>query len=103
VCPFAARHCGHERAVHFGADTGLQPIFPHHVLAQRLIEEYLALAGLAADIAGIYTARNFQLVKFGDQPAGLVKLRGEFKDLGLRTQENQLTNAIRRSELNRKI
>jgi uncharacterized protein YjbI with pentapeptide repeats len=34
--------------------------------------------------------------------AALVKLRGEFKDMGMRTQEAQLTYAIRRSELNRK-
>lgn len=53
-------------------------------------------------VPGLYTARNLQLVKFTEQPAGLVKLRGEFKDLGLRTQENQLTYAIRRSELSRR-
>jgi pentapeptide repeat protein len=53
-------------------------------------------------VPGIYTAENLQLVKFSDQPAGLVKLRSEFKELGLRTQESQLTYAIRRSELNRK-
>jgi hypothetical protein len=54
-------------------------------------------------VPGIYTARNLQLVKFNDQTAGLVKLRGAFKDLGLRTQESQLTYAIRRSEPNRKL
>ena len=53
-------------------------------------------------IPGIYSAKNLQLVKFHDQPAGLVKLRGAFKDLGMRTQESQLTCAIRRSELSRK-
>jgi hypothetical protein len=52
---------------------------------------------------GIASARDLQLVRFHDEPAALVKLRKEFKDLGLRTQENQLTYAIRRSELNRKI
>jgi hypothetical protein len=50
----------------------------------------------------VYDARNLQLVTFRAQPAGLAKLRNEFKDLGMRTQENQLTYAIRRSELNRK-
>ena len=54
-------------------------------------------------VPGISTALNLQLVKFSDQPAGLVKLRGEFKNLGLRTQENQITYAIRRSELYQKI
>lgn len=51
---------------------------------------------------GISTAQNLYLVKFYNQPAGLVKLRKEFKDLGLRLQENQLTYAIKRSELNRR-
>jgi hypothetical protein len=51
---------------------------------------------------GIASAQNLQLVRFHDEPAALVKLRKNFKDLGLRTQENQLTYAIRRSELNRK-
>jgi len=54
-------------------------------------------------VPGIYTARNLYLVKFRDQPAGLVKLRGEFKVLGMRTQEAQLTYAIRRSELSRQL
>jgi uncharacterized protein YjbI with pentapeptide repeats len=53
-------------------------------------------------VPGFYTARHLQFVKFSDQSAGLVKLRGEFKGLGLRTQESQLTYAIRRSELSRK-
>jgi Pentapeptide repeats (8 copies) len=53
-------------------------------------------------VPGIYTAENLQLVKFLDQPAGLVKLRSELKDLGMRTQEAQFTYAIRRSELSRK-
>jgi uncharacterized protein YjbI with pentapeptide repeats len=50
----------------------------------------------------IPAAENLQLVTFREQPAGLVKLRGEFKNMGLRTQESQLTYAIRRSELSRK-
>jgi hypothetical protein len=53
-------------------------------------------------VPGIDTARNLELVKFQVEPAGLVKLRAEFKDLGLRAQESQLTYAIRRSELSRK-
>jgi uncharacterized protein YjbI with pentapeptide repeats len=53
-------------------------------------------------VPGLYNAQNLHLVKFHDQPAALVKLRSQFKDLGLRTQENQLTYAIRRSELSRK-
>jgi hypothetical protein len=51
---------------------------------------------------GIASAHNLQLVTFHDEPAALVKLRKEFRDLGLRTQENQLTYAIRRTELYRK-
>jgi Pentapeptide repeats (8 copies) len=51
---------------------------------------------------GIASAQNLQLVRFHDETAALVKLRKEFKDLGLRTQENQLTYAIRRTELERK-
>jgi len=50
----------------------------------------------------LYSVQNLDLVKFSDLPAGLVKLRSELKDLGLRTQENQLTCAIRRSELRRR-
>src|ERR1700730_11829173 len=49
----------------------------------------------------IYTVENLQLVRFFKEPSGLVKLRSTLKDLGLRTQENQLTCAIRRSELHR--
>jgi hypothetical protein len=40
-------------------------------------------------------------VEFSREPAGLVKLRSQFKDLGLHSQESQLTYAIRRSELRR--
>jgi uncharacterized protein YjbI with pentapeptide repeats len=54
-------------------------------------------------VPGIDNAWNLELVKFSDQPAGLVKLRGEFKELGMRTQEAKLTCAIRRSELSRRI
>jgi len=50
----------------------------------------------------VYNAQNLWLVRFHDDQAGLVKLRSEFKDLGLRAQESQLTYAIRRSELSRK-
>jgi hypothetical protein len=53
-------------------------------------------------VPGIYTARHLQLVTFYESPAGLVKLRGEFKELGMRTQEALVTYAIRRSELNRR-
>jgi Pentapeptide repeats (8 copies) len=62
------------------------------------------LNSLPMVVPGIYAARNLKLVKFNDQQAEavLVKLRSELKELGLRTQENQLTCAIRRSELNRK-
>jgi uncharacterized protein YjbI with pentapeptide repeats len=52
-------------------------------------------------VLGVHDALNLQLVRFNWQPAGLVKLRSEFKDLGMRTQETQLTYAIRRSELSR--
>jgi Pentapeptide repeats (8 copies) len=54
------------------------------------------------DVLSLYTVQNLNLVKFSDLPAGLVKLRSALKDLGLRSQENQLTCAIRRSELKRK-
>jgi uncharacterized protein YjbI with pentapeptide repeats len=47
------------------------------------------------------SAEGLQFVEFSETPAGLVKLRSEFRDLGLRYQENQLTCAIRRSELRR--
>jgi Pentapeptide repeats (8 copies) len=51
----------------------------------------------------IYDARNLSLVRFHDDPGTLVKLRREFRDLGLRTQEAELTCAIRRSELSRTV
>jgi hypothetical protein len=44
---------------------------------------------------GIASAQNLESVTFQDEPAALVKLRKEFKDLGLRTQENQINYAIR--------
>jgi uncharacterized protein YjbI with pentapeptide repeats len=53
-------------------------------------------------VSGISTAKNLHLIRFLVQPGGLVKLRSEFKDLGMRAQEAQLTCAIRRSELSRK-
>jgi hypothetical protein len=46
-------------------------------------------------------ARNLQFVKFNETPAALIKLRNEFKDLGMRTEESQLNYAIRRGELGR--
>ncbi len=51
------------------------------------------------DALKISDAKDLQLVKFSQEPAGLVKLRSQFKDLGLHAQESQLTYAIRRSEL----
>jgi hypothetical protein len=54
------------------------------------------------DPVRLSSARGLQLVKFSEGPAGLVELRKGFKDLGLRTQENQVTYAIRRAELCRK-
>src|SRR5262245_18043306 len=47
-----------------------------------------------------FAAQNLQLVRFHYEPAGLVRLRAEFESLGLRTQQAQLTYAIRRAELN---
>jgi len=46
-------------------------------------------------------AEGLESLKFSESPMGLVKLRNQFRDLGLRTQERQLTCAIRRSELRR--
>jgi hypothetical protein len=48
---------------------------------------------------GIAGAHKLQLATFHTEPAALVELRKEFKDLGLHTQENELTYAIRRREL----
>ncbi len=53
------------------------------------------------DPLGLSSAEGLQFVQFTYQQAGLVKLRKEFKDLGLRNQENQLTYAIKRSDLRR--
>jgi Pentapeptide repeats (8 copies) len=54
------------------------------------------------DALDIYAAHNLSLLRFSNEPAGLVRLRAEFKDMGMRTQEAQLTCAIRRSDLSRK-
>src|SRR5229473_776629 len=51
------------------------------------------------DPIALSSAEGLQFVVFSEEPAGLVKLRAEFKELGLRIQESQLTCAIRRSEL----
>ena len=53
------------------------------------------------DPIGLSFAEGLESVKFSWSPVGLVKLRNQFRDLGLRTQERQLTCAIRRSELRR--
>src|SRR6266849_998409 len=47
------------------------------------------------------SSAGLQFVKFEWEPSGLVNLRSQFRGLGLRTQENQLTYAIMRSELRR--
>jgi len=101
-------------------NTNLETVYLYHaVLTHAELDEanltgadlfYADLAGADLNISpdslpqviAIYEAKNLQLVKFRDRPAALVKLRGEFKDMGMRTQETQLTYAIRRSELNRK-
>jgi hypothetical protein len=53
------------------------------------------------DPIGLSFAEGLESLRFSDLPEGLLKLRSEFRDLGLRTQERQLTCAIRRSELHR--
>jgi hypothetical protein len=58
-----------------------------------------ALPKITPDIA---SAQHLDSVRFDYDPAALVHLRKQFKDLGLRTQAAQLTYAIRRSELERK-
>ncbi len=92
-----------------GVDLGGAHLYDAHLVGADLSSANVADTDFDFDpdsppkaVPGIYTARNLQLVKFSIQPAGLVKLRGEFKDLGLRTQESQLTYAIRRSELSHK-
>jgi Pentapeptide repeats (8 copies) len=87
-----------------GADLSGAHLNGAHLDVAELTGTYLDFDpdSLPKVVPGIYTARNLQLVKFSDQPAGLIKLRGEFKGLGVRTQESQLTYAIRRSELIRK-
>jgi Pentapeptide repeats (8 copies) len=108
-------HDAHLNGAHLnGADLTLAHLTGAHLTGAQLDSADLSDANVAdADLdfdpdsppkvfPGIYTARNLPLIKFSDQPVALVKLRGEFKGMGLRTQESQLTYAIRRSELNRK-
>jgi uncharacterized protein YjbI with pentapeptide repeats len=77
-----------------------------HLSGAKLLGAHLEDANLEFDpdsapkAPDVYDA-DLQLATFREQPAGLAKLRSEFKDLGMRTQENQLTYAIRRSELKR--
>jgi hypothetical protein len=52
---------------------------------------------------GIGEATNLPLVTFHDSPAALIKLKLDFKMLGLRSQENQIIYAIMRGELNRTV
>ena len=47
-------------------------------------------------------AKNLQYVRFRLESAALVRLRSEFKDLRLRSQETQINYAIRRSEMSRR-
>ena len=53
------------------------------------------------DIQTMADARNLHLMRFEHSPTALVRLRSQFKDSGLRDQENQITFAIRRSEMQR--
>jgi hypothetical protein len=46
-------------------------------------------------------AENLSLMTFTHSPTALVRVRSQFKDSGLREQENQITFAIRRSEMQR--
>lgn len=97
-----------DNAYLHGADLTDADLDGAHLAGADLMDANVAGADLnivpdsMPKVTGIYEARNLQLVKFRDQPAGLFKLRGEFKDMGMRTQEAQLTYAIRRSELRRR-
>jgi len=61
------------------------------------------LPGSLPDPLSLSSAEGLQFVQFNKEPAGLVKLRSEFKDSGLRKQESQLTYVIRRCELRRLV
>jgi Pentapeptide repeats (8 copies) len=54
------------------------------------------------DIQGFADAQNLNLMQFRHSPTALVIVRKQFKEAGLREQENKITCAIRRSEMLRR-
>jgi hypothetical protein len=93
---------GFRRANLAGAQLGLAKL-------ERAYFEFAHLEGAVFDVLpdslpdpiGLSFAEGLESVKFSWSPVALVKLRNQFRDLGLRTQERQLACAIRRSELRR--
>jgi hypothetical protein len=82
----------------WGANLAAADLFYANLSAAELGGANLAGAYLDFDpetlpkvVPGISNARNIELVKFHEQAAGLVKLRKQLKDYGLRSQESQLT------------
>jgi uncharacterized protein YjbI with pentapeptide repeats len=57
---------------------------------------------LMPDIQGLADAKNLDRMLFEHSPTALVIVRKQFKAAGLREQENQITRAIRHSEMLRK-
>jgi uncharacterized protein YjbI with pentapeptide repeats len=51
----------------------------------------------------VATAKNLHTMKYDDFPQGLVRLREEFKKLGLRKQEREITHAIMYTQVEKQI